>query len=113
MTLTLREADRHRQDVVGLETTLTTVQKDRTLTKYENQILREFMSQTECDKALGLLLRRFIPNAEQGFAAFIQFESQGPVITHNRGLSESSCARLKIDAPFQEQLKQCKSLVLE
>lgn len=113
MTLSRRETDRYRHEVAGLETTLASVQKDRTLTKYENQILREFVSQTECDKALGLLLRRFVPNTEQGFVALLQFQSNGLAITHSRGLSEASCARLTIDESLQEQLGQCRSVFLD
>lgn len=113
MTQSRKETDRYRHEVAGLETTLVSVQKDRTLTKYENQILREFVSQTECDKALGLLLRRFVPNTDQGFVALIQFQSEGAAITHSRGLSCASCTRLTIDEPLQEQLAQQKSVVLE
>ena len=113
VSVSRREAARFRDEMTGMEATLATVQKDRTLTRYENQILREFVSQTECDKALGLLLRRFIPNTDHGFAAFIQYQADGVAVSHSRGLSEGACARLQIDEPLQERLTHCNSIVLE
>lgn len=113
LSQTREEARRFRDEVSDLSDTLNTVQRDRNLTRYENQILREFMCQTECDKAVGLLLRRFIPNTDQGFAAFLQYSDQGLQIAHSRGLSQPSCARLQIDATFQAELKKERSIVLE
>src|SRR5204863_4803276 len=67
-----KEAELRRQEMAGMESALNIMHKDRALARYENQILREFVSQTECDKAMMLLLRRYVPNTDEGLGAFLQ-----------------------------------------
>jgi len=90
------ESDRIRSEMRGLEGELHVVQKDRMLTHLENHILREFVSQTEPDRALDLLLRRFVPSKYDGFGIFLIYESGVPHVLHQRGLSASSLDSLEI-----------------
>lgn len=108
-----RAAEQRQQELVGMENALNLMQKDRTLARYENQILREFVSQTECDKAMGLLLRRFVPDTDNGFGAFLQLCEGQVLIDQSRGLSQPSCDRLNIDPALVERLRQQPTVVLE
>lgn len=108
-----KQTAQFRAEINGMESALTQVQKDRTVTRYENQILREFVSQTECDKAMSLLLRRFVPNPEEGFAAFLQLENNAVVVAQSRGLTTLSCERMQIDPKLLSRLQETESVVLE
>jgi len=59
------------REVEDLKGDLRHVQKDNTLSRLENSILREFVSQTEIEKALDFLIRRFVPAPEDGFGAYL------------------------------------------
>src|SRR5262249_19626086 len=92
-----RELTKFQDQVVGLECELSVVEKDRTLARYENQILREFLSQTDCERALQLLLRRFAPTPEEGFAAIVETHKNPPIVLASRGLTDQSLDRLTLD----------------
>lgn len=108
-----RDAERSRHEMGGMECALTRLRKDRSVMRYENQILREFVSQTECDKAVGLLLRRFVSNPENGLAAFFRMDDGLPQLSQHRGLSATGCDRIEIDEPIVHRLRQGQSVVLE
>ncbi len=97
---------RCRLEMQGMQDELSSIQKDQTLTQLENQILREFVEQTELDQALTLLLRRFIPDPQQGFAAFISYGVGRNTIERSRGLSEQSLAAFEVDSELKERVDQ-------
>lgn len=104
----------YQNELHGLEEALNQIHKDRALTRIENQILRDFVGQTECEKAMGLLLRRFIPNPDEGFAAFLRFDDRGVLgIVKSRGLSTASIDRLTIDQALLARLKRHETVILE
>jgi diguanylate cyclase (GGDEF)-like protein len=109
---TRRHLERCRLEMLGMEEELNTVQKDRTLTNLENHILREFVEQTEIDQALGLLLKRFIPNPAHGFAAFITLGIGGSTVGRSRGLSEQSCCSLKLSDELKDRVARQRAVVL-
>lgn len=107
------EIDRGRKQAEGLETELKSINRDQTVTRLENQILREILGQSEFGKALDQLLRRLIPNAADGFAAFIEIDSQESGPRQSRGLTEDSCRHLVLDDSLIESLRHHKTVALE
>jgi diguanylate cyclase (GGDEF)-like protein len=99
-----RQKNRYLREMLGLEDELQAVFKDRTLCRLESQILREFVSQTELKKSLNLLLRRFVPNPQQGMAAFVEFRPRGHFVTQSRGLSQESQQSLYLDRELIDQV---------
>lgn len=113
LSISREQSDKYRREMEGLEDELTSVQKDRTLTRLENHILREFVTETECDKALGLVLRRFVADAKGGFSAYVQLASGTPSVEQSRGLSEESIRGIRLDAGLIDHLRGGKGIVLE
>lgn len=78
--------------------------RERSVTRTEIQLLREMLGQPDFERASGLLLRRFVPNVQDGLAAVVQL---GPAAEHriiSRGLSEESVRGLRIDPDLIESL---------
>src|SRR3990172_6669305 len=99
-----RQNELLRSQMDGLETELVDVQKDRSLARLENQILREFVSETEVNRALGLLLKRFVPNTSEGFGALVRLGTSSMLVEQYRGLEAESQAELRIDAAVLNRL---------
>ncbi|WP_145363549.1 GGDEF domain-containing protein [Stratiformator vulcanicus] len=93
-----------KEDLAGLESELGEAKKDRSLTRLENHILREFVSQTDLAKALDVLLRRFVPRTENGYAALIEKGSNGFSCHWSRGLTSFSQARLTLTDDLFDQI---------
>lgn len=108
-----RENTRLHGELEHLEIELTDVQKDRTIAQLENNILREFVAQTEVDKSLDLILRRFILNPGEGFAAFVQLEDEGCSVMRSRGLSLESLQGFDVEPDVWSRLNRARSLVLK
>ncbi len=102
-----------RREAAELETELKAVNRDQAVTKLENQILRDILNQADFSKALDQLLRRFVPNSTDGFAAFVEIQSDGNTLRQTRGLSEDSCRTLCLDDALIESLRIQPSVVLE
>lgn len=98
-------------DTIGQE--LDAVEKDRTLSRLENHVLREFVTQTDTDRALQFLLRQFVPNTRSGFAAFIRCDRQDETIVASRGLSQPSRENLCIGRRYRQRLRRQRVIVLE
>ena len=101
------------REISGLENQLGAIRRDRQMTRYENQILREFFSQSDCSRAIALMLRRLIPNPEEGFAAFYRFEENQFALDQHRGMSPQSQQRLILPTELREQVFVEKTVVLE
>lgn len=102
-----------RNEADALESELKTLNRDQSVTKFENQILREILSQTEFTKALDHLLRRFVPNPADSFAIFLQLDQEPDWPRQSRGLSEESCRNLQLDETLIDALRTEKALALE
>lgn len=101
----------HEMDEIEGE--LEGVQKDRTLSRLENHILREFVCQTEIGKALEVLLRRYVPDPATGLGAFLHNAPAGSRLSRSRGLSDETQRMLRIDADLLDQVARERVLVLE
>lgn len=87
--------------------------REHALTKLENQVLREFVSQTRPEQAIDLVLRRFVPKPEGGFAALIERADAGTTCEFSRGLSEESLASLRISDAELRVVQQARMLTLD
>jgi diguanylate cyclase (GGDEF)-like protein len=103
----------YRSEMDGLEVELEGVQKDRTLSRLENHILREFVSETELSKALELLLLRYTPNRDDGLGAFVEIQDHNQVVVHSRGLADESLSKLQVDSALLDMLSVERLLMLE
>src|SRR5262249_5540703 len=109
----LEEVDSIRREAEGLETELKSVNRDQTVTKLENQILRDILSQTEFSKALDQLLKRLVPSPNDGFAAFVEIDAEQRAPRQCRGLTEDSIRNLRLDESIFESLRIQKTGTLE
>src|SRR6185436_14584887 len=68
---------------------------------------------TEIDKALGLLLKHFVPFPEGGFAAFVESGDGCDTVTRSRGLSKAAQQSLRVDPEFRTRLLRERLIVIE
>ncbi len=101
----------------NLSTDLRSVESDRSLLRLENQILREFISQTDDNRAIDLLLRRFMPNPNGGFVALFQSINGNLRMVKSRGLNAASQNGLRLDtdsaAEMLDKLVESRIEILE
>ena len=108
-----RQLDSFRRERDGLEGDLQLAEKERMVSRLENHILREFVAETEIDKALGLLLKHFVPFPEGGFAAFVESGEGRDTVTRSRGLSKKSQQSLRVDPEFRARLLRERLILVE
>lgn len=89
------------------------LQRDRTLSRLENQILRDILGQNEFDKALLTLLRHFASPVSQHFAAVLPLGAAAGAARHTRGLTEASIRVLRLDGEALKYLKDGRPIILE
>jgi len=107
-----RRHDHVRRELNGVASELSHVKRDRTITRFEVQVLREFVSQEDGDKAVRVFMRRFIPNPEEGFAAFLQQKEGRMIVSQSHGLFAGPEAAIEIDGGLLARLAQCESVTL-
>jgi diguanylate cyclase (GGDEF)-like protein len=110
-----RESERRRDEVKTLQSDFRSAQWDRTLSRLENSILREFVALSGIDKSLELLMRRFVPNCDTGFGVFLQCsvaDGQQYGVRHSRGLSGESREQLRVDDDLLRKVVRERVLVL-
>jgi diguanylate cyclase (GGDEF)-like protein len=92
--------------LLGLQAEVSTLQKDRVQSKFENQIFEEFISQPNLDYAMKLLLTRYVPNEADGFGAWL--EKQGNVFLWRqfRGLSTNELTTIPINEEWLTEFQQ-------
>jgi diguanylate cyclase (GGDEF)-like protein len=100
---------RERHDLVrnklrGMTNELSDVKRDRKADRFEAQVLREFVSQEDGDKALRGFMRRFIPDPGEGFAAFLRPADGSLLISQSCGLSAPPGVALNIDSRLVARL---------
>ncbi|HET6424498.1 MAG TPA: sensor domain-containing diguanylate cyclase [Planctomycetaceae bacterium] len=108
-----RIAAQYRDEVDHLSLEMLQLERERMVHRLENQILREVLTQTQCRKALHVLLKRYVPNPEDAFAAFILFDAINDPITHARGLHGDSIESLVVPEDVREQLRQHGAVLWE
>ncbi len=108
-----RREERHREEITGLSNELNNLQRDRQISRYENQLLRDFVAQSDSNRALALILRRFMTNTDEGFAAFLRHDDGKFVVEQARGLSQTAAPRLTLDKSIAAQVTRDFSVTLE
>jgi diguanylate cyclase (GGDEF)-like protein len=108
-----RDRKHFRQQIDGLESQLSTMQRERQLGRFENQMLREFVSQADSQRAISLVLRRLVPNADEGFACFMRCEADALFTDQTRGLTRESQPDRMIDAELLRRSRAEKVLQLD
>jgi len=96
-----------------IEAALQIVTNERSLSRIENQLLREYITQAEPERGLERLLRHFVPDKSNGFSALLEIHSGRLGTRCDRGLSAGSRRDLVIDPEFVERVSAERSLVLE
>ena len=91
---------------------LAEVKRDRTASRFESQVLREFVSQADCDKAMRAFLRRFVPNPDEGFAAFLRHEQSRLAIAQSHGLFDGTATVLDLESGLLSRLLQGETMTL-
>lgn len=95
------------------EDQLADFRREHALTRLENQVLREFVSQTRPEQAIDLLLRRFVPQPDRGFAALIERTEAGTICEFNRGLSEESLTSLRLSGAELSVVHEARLVTLD
>jgi diguanylate cyclase (GGDEF)-like protein len=108
-----REAQGYRREMEGLAVELAGSERERTLSELENAILRELVSPADVEQAIGLLLRRFVPDTRSGLGVFLELREGAYCVRLGRGLSEQTRRALQIDPALLEQLRADALLVLQ
>jgi len=108
-----QQSDYYMRQIDTIEQELDAVEKDRTLSRLENHVLREFVTQTDTDRAIQFLLRQFAPNTRTDFAAFIRCDRQNDIVVASRGLSEPSQDNLCIGRREHRRLRRQRVIVIE
>lgn len=106
-------ATQFQTQVNNLSLEMIQIDRDRMVHRLENQILRDVLTQTECRKAVAVLLKRFVPNTDDGFATFIRFEANHDSTIHARGLTQESLDSLSIPDIVRDQLRTQGAVVWE
>lgn len=108
-----QDLERFRREAEQRESELRVLNRDQSVTRLENQILREILGQAEFSKALDHLLRRLVPDPTEGFAAFLELGPDQDRPRQSRGLSDESCRNLRLDDSLVELLRLEKTVALE
>ncbi len=87
--------------------------RERSVTRTEIQLLREMLGQPDFEKASELLLRRFVPNVQDGLAAVVQLGPSAGIRVMPRGLSDESVRALQIDSEFIESLRNGPPILID
>jgi len=102
-----------QENMFKLEDELHDTKSRHSMSCLENHILREFVSQTELQKALKLLLRRFVPNPACGFSAVIEVSEHLQRLVSTRGLNSRSIDNLRLSSELMEKVRISDVTLLE
>lgn len=89
------------------------LRREHKLTRQENHLLREFVAQGQLEQAVNVLLRRFVPNPERGFAALVERDSSGTRCEFRRGLADDSVASLRLSEAEYAIIQQARAITIE
>ncbi len=96
-----------------IRTELDNIQKDHRITRLENRLLREFVSETDVDRAIRVLLNNLIPNTDRGFAASLEISGKNISVGQSRGLSREARKALTVDPEILARAAGGEPFVLE
>lgn len=105
--------DHVQRELTGITTELSDVRRHQAMTRFEVQALREFVSQDDGDKAIRVFLRRFVPNASEGFAAFLRHDEGRLVVSQSQGLLDRALAAIELEPEMFSRLMRGETLSLD
>jgi len=112
MTAVRKENEQYQRNISEVEEELNDVQSDRAITLIENHILREFVSQSEFDQAIELLLKRYVPSLREGFGLYLNLVDGQFILRESRGITKNSQGIYEIDDRVLKQLRNENILIL-
>ncbi|WP_299468726.1 hypothetical protein, partial [uncultured Gimesia sp.] len=112
MTAVRKENEQYQRNISEVEEELNDVQSDRAITLIENHILREFVSQSEFDQAIELLLKRYVPSLRDGFGLYLNLVDGQFILRESRGITKNSQGIYEIDDRVLKQLRNENILIL-
>jgi diguanylate cyclase (GGDEF)-like protein len=99
------EHDELRRELHGVSNELTEARRERTISRFEAQVLREFVLEQDCDKAVRVFVRRFVPDPENGFAAFFSRREDGRMTaSHSHGMQVRFADNLDLESDLLSRL---------
>ncbi len=106
-----RTTTQYLREVEGLSLEVLQLSRERGLQRLENQILREVLSQSDCQRAMGQLLRRIIVNSEDAFGLFMPLSPASDMPVQSRGLSAESVKTISLDHALLQKLRERGALI--
>lgn len=112
MSAVRSENEQYQRNISEVEEELNDVQSDRAITLIENHILREFVSQSEFDQAIELLLKRYVPSLREGFGLYLNLVDGQFILRESRGITKNVQGFYDIDDRILRQLRNENVLIL-
>jgi hypothetical protein len=106
-------ASRYQEQVDTLSLEMLQLDRERMVHRLENQILRDVLTQSDCRKAIAILLKRFVPNSDDGFAAFVMSDIGTDPSVYARGLTTESVDALVLPDEIRDQLRIDGTIIWE
>ncbi|MGQ0637504.1 MAG: sensor domain-containing diguanylate cyclase [Planctomycetaceae bacterium] len=101
-----RDKDRCQSELDGISTQLDQARHQRALSQFENDVLHEFLSERNADRALGRFLRLLTGDSQRGWAALLRRRDAGWCVVQSTGLSTSSLETLAAIPDWDAALKR-------
>lgn len=113
----LLQATREQKDLLSIEldcisSELAELKRDRTASRFESQVLRDFITQADSDAAMRTFLRRFVPNPDDGFVAFLRHDQGRLAVSQSHGLFDSSATVMDVESGLLSRLAQNEAVTL-
>lgn len=93
-----------RRELRGMTSELDDLKRDRALNRFETQVLREFLSQENCDQAVRAFMRRIVSDRGDGFAAFLRFKDGDLSVWQSHGFVDVPPRTINFEAGLLSQL---------
>ncbi|QDT43805.1 Phytochrome-like protein cph2 [Gimesia alba] len=112
MSAVRKENEEFQRNISAVEEELNDVQSDRAMTLIENHILREFVTQSEFDQTIELLLKRYVPSLREGFGLYLNQIDGEFKLREARGITKNTKAVYDVDREILHQLCSENVLIL-
>lgn len=106
------ENEEYQRNISAVEEELNEVQSDRAMTLIENHILREFVTQSEFDQAIELLLKRYVPSLREDFGIYLDEVAGQFRLRESRGITKDSKVEYEIDEQLLKKLHTENIIIL-
>jgi diguanylate cyclase (GGDEF)-like protein len=107
-----QEQEQCSRELSEVATELIAAQRDRSLTRHENQVLREFLEEPDGERALKGILRRLAPRSDENLAACLRVRPAGWSVEYGIGLGAPPIEGLEVDRVFHQRLLRGEAVVL-